>query len=88
MPASVKPRGDEHPERQKRAARATHSLVPGRRGCPQCHVNQVVPANGLADDAATTGRKKGKVGQAEKPDRRLPGGMAFQQFDDVSLMAA
>src|SRR5271157_1576003 len=34
----------------------------------QCHANQVVPANGLVDDAMTPARKKGIVGQAGKPD--------------------
>ncbi len=47
---------------------ATHSLVPGQRGWPQCHANQAVPATGLVDDAITPARKKGIVGQAGKPD--------------------
>src|SRR5271157_1133880 len=34
----------------------------------QCHANQVVPANGLVDDAMTPARKKGIVGQAGKPE--------------------
>ena len=55
---------------------------------PQCHANQVVPATGLVDDAMTPARKKGIVGQAGSLTCFLAGVMVFQQFDDVSLMAA
>jgi len=36
----------------------------------------------------TPARKKGIVGQAGKLTYFLPGVMVFEQFDDVSLMAA
>ena len=55
---------------------------------PRCHANQVVPATGLVDDAMTPARKKGIVGQAGSLTYFLAGVMVFQQFDDVSLMAA
>jgi len=55
---------------------------------PQCHANQVVAATGLVDDAITPARKKGIVGQAGSLTYFLAGVMVFQQFDDVSLMAA
>ena len=67
-PPCVKPKGVEHPERQKGEDGATHSLVPGKRGWPQCHANQVVPATGLVDDAMPPARTKDIVGQAGKPD--------------------
>ena len=55
---------------------------------PRCHANQVVPATGLVDDALTRARKKGIVDQAGSLTYFPAGVMVFQQFDDVSLMAA
>ncbi len=55
---------------------------------PQCHANQVVPATGLVDAAITPARKKGIAGGLESLTYVLASVMVFQQFDDVSLMAA
>jgi hypothetical protein len=55
---------------------------------PRCHANQVVPATGLVDDAITTARKKGIEIRLESLTYFPAGVMVFQQFDDVSLMAA
>jgi len=84
---------ESHCPKRLRGERAERTGPPtlwylGNVNCPQCHANQVVPATGLVDDAMTPARKKGIVGQAGKLTYFLPGVMVFQQFDDVSLMAA
>ncbi len=55
---------------------------------PRCHANQVVPATGLVDDAITPHERKALEVGLESLTYFLAGVMVFQQFDDVSLMAA
>ena len=45
-------------------------------------------ATSVVDDSITPARKKGIVDQAESLTYFPAGVMVFQQFDDVSLMAA
>src|SRR5208337_325219 len=65
---------------------ASHSLVPGKRGWPQCHANQLVPVTGLVDDAITPHERKVLYVKRESLTYFLARVMVFQQFDDVSLM--
>jgi len=55
---------------------------------PQCHANQVVPATGLVDDAITPHERKALQVRLESLTCFLAGVMVFEQFDDISLMAA